>query len=218
MHKPRMVTILNSVRTSISYTPALNNMTGSVTATILLQHLLHLWFENNEKAFYKYKTPNAQSDGNSLCEELGFSRREFDTALSKISTKVDRLNEDVDSFVKHSTDFTRKTWYYINVYAFEKRLQDDFGKDEKTFVIETKPNDKTPYEMLMSEESFLESCKMQIKGNYNTLGELQKYSDHVIFKGTESKSLNQHKSGFRNWLRNHMRMNLSSTGERKMIM
>ena len=59
---------------------------------------------------------------------------------------------------------------------------------------------------------------MQIKGNYNIDEELKKYSDYVIYKGESSKSLNQYKSGFRNWMRNHMRMKLSSTGERKMIM
>ena len=48
--------------------------------------------------------------------------------------------------------------------------------------------------------------------------ELTKYSDHLIFKGDDRKTVSQLKSGFRNWLRNHMRMKLSSTGERKMIM
>lgn len=217
-HRPRLTNALNSVKTSITYTPLINKLTGSVTSTILLQHLLYLWFENDEKAFYKFKTPNKQSEGKSLCEELGFSRREFDTALSKISTKVDRLNEEVSTFVKHSTDFTRKTWYYINMPLLESKLHELFGMD-KTVTIETIDQEElSPYDMLCSEVEYLDTIRMQIKGTYNIDEELKKYSDYVIYKGESTKSLKQYKSGFRNWIRNHMRMRLSSTGERKMVM
>tara|TARA_B100001059_G_C17827105_1_gene582089 strand:- start:2826 stop:3395 length:570 start_codon:yes stop_codon:yes gene_type:complete len=188
-------------------------------STILLQHILFLWFQNNEKAFFKFKTANKQSEGESFCEELGFSRREFDTALSKISTKVDRLNEDVSTFIKHSTDFTRKTWYYVNIPLFEEKLQELYSKDSEMLSIKTIDDEElTPYDMLCNEEEFLNVIKMQIKGTYDIKEELGKYSDHVIYKGESTKSLKQYKSGFRNWIRNHMRMNLSSTGERKMIM
>lgn len=217
MEKPSILKILNSVKTPIVYTPELNRITGSVTATILLQHLLFLWYQNNKKAFYKYKMPNKQDEGKSLCDELGFSRREFDTALARISTKVDRLNQPVDTCVKHSVDFTRKTWYYINEALMQKLVGEVYKEHEVVMTTNIIP-DKTPYELLHENTVFLEQCQMQIKGNYKILVELQKYSDHVIFKGTDSKTQKQHMSGFRNWLRNHMRMNLSSTDERKMIM
>tara|TARA_R100000734_G_C3289785_1_gene81791 strand:- start:14 stop:667 length:654 start_codon:yes stop_codon:yes gene_type:complete len=217
MNKTSILRILNSVKTPIVYTPQLNKITGSVTATILLQHLLYLWFENDRKAFYRYKMPNKQDQGVALCDELGFSRREFDTALSKISTKVDRLNVKVDTCVKHSVDFTRKTWYYINEPVMQELVGNIFT-DYEVVKLSNVTVDVSPFDLLKGNEMFLEQCKMQIKGNYNILSELQKYSDHVIFKGTDSKNLKQHMSGFRNWLRNHMRMNLSSTGERKMIM
>lgn len=213
--------VLNGDKKSITYRPELNKLTKSVTATILLQHLLYLWFQNNAKAFYKYKTPNDKSNGKSLCEELGFSRREFDTALSKISQKVDRLNVITNSFVKHSTDFTRKTWYFINTPYLEecvKNLYKDRGLHEFNEYLNPSENNSTPYALLIREQSYLESCKMQIKGTYDIEAELQKYSDHLIFKGDGNKTQSQLKSGFRNWLRNHMRMNLSSTGERKMVM
>lgn len=109
----------------IPYRPKLREAAGSVTAAILLQQIIYRWYHNGQKPFYKYKEPcNADSyrAGDSWCEELGFSRSEFDTALAKIATKIKAGHPRPDSFVWYWVTMDRKTWYNINQEAIEKLL------------------------------------------------------------------------------------------------
>lgn len=108
----------------IAYRPRLRQIAGSVTATILLQQILYRWKHNKFQPFYKYKEPCDKDDyrpGDSWCEELGFSREEFDTAIKHIGQKVSRnVARDESKLVWYWTMPDRKTWYEINHSALCK--------------------------------------------------------------------------------------------------
>ena len=92
----------------ISYYPKLTPALGSVTATILFSELIKFWISNNQKPFFKYKEPcqtPCYKAGESWIEILGFTRREFDSALKKL---VDL------GVVSTRIDIERKTWYSLN--------------------------------------------------------------------------------------------------------
>ena len=89
----KLVSLMSQDRNVVSYRPHLCSVIGSVTATILLQQIVY--WHNKNGDFYKFKEPPTKPNtlykvGDSWCEELAFSRREFDTALKKIGTKVTR--------------------------------------------------------------------------------------------------------------------------------
>jgi hypothetical protein len=105
----------------IAYRPNFRKMAGSITAAILLQQILYRWKSNNYQPFYKYKEECDAPDyrpGDSWCEELAFSRSEFDSALKAIGQKVSRkAKRDDGKFVWYWTMPDRKTWYEINFRA-----------------------------------------------------------------------------------------------------
>lgn len=117
---------LKNDRNIIIYRPELNEITGSVTATILLQQIIYRWDGN---PFYKFKSKckhELYKSGDSWTEELGFSEHEFDTALSKISTKVNR-NSDLSKIttpVYHWISIDRVTYYAINTPVLTKKLNE----------------------------------------------------------------------------------------------
>ena len=126
-------------RSLITYRPSLNKMTGSVTATILLQQILY-WESKSGGQFFKFKQPcrhKMYRDGDSWCEELAFSRREFDGGLKLIGCqrKSDDLIKEMNSeeketyrerlktaFIIYWTDTDRKTWYIVQKATLGKAL------------------------------------------------------------------------------------------------
>jgi hypothetical protein len=113
-----MLRLLGDDKRMIAYRPRLRAIAGSVTATILLQQILYRWEHNDFKPFYKYKEPCGAKDyrkGDSWCEELGFSREEFDTALRHIGQKEFNVSSrDPGKLVYYWTMPDRKTWYEVN--------------------------------------------------------------------------------------------------------
>jgi hypothetical protein len=132
--------------------PEYQRLLGSRTAALLLNQIQFLYTSvNKRKPFYKFKLPCASpayKTGDSWCETLGFSRAEFDAALSKIGTKIRRgvsrklleqtrvpvraADESDDAYaarfqtalkclVLYWTDSQRRTWYQLN-----ERLLDAF--------------------------------------------------------------------------------------------
>jgi hypothetical protein len=118
----------------IAYRPKLAVCLGSVTAAILLQQILYRFVQNGREPFYKFREPcenELYKTDDSWCEELGFSVKQFDTALSVIGTKITKgaskaeamsHKVDGDEFPKASlnylvvywTDSSRVTWYWLN--------------------------------------------------------------------------------------------------------
>jgi hypothetical protein len=81
--------ILSIFKESIPYIRPLNEYTGSVLSTILMQQLDY-WFMRYPDGFYKFLEPcdnNFYKEGESWIEELGFSKEEFRTAFDKIGVR-----------------------------------------------------------------------------------------------------------------------------------
>lgn len=98
---------------TIAYRPELRAITNSVTATILLQQVFFRWVSNDGKPFYKFKEPcnhKLYKNGDSWCEELGFSRAEFDTAWKALSAT---------GIASKKTNMERLTYYTLNESAFD---------------------------------------------------------------------------------------------------
>ena len=101
---------VQSDKNILIYRPEFNKITGSVTATILLQQIIYRLQDN--ESFFKFKEPcehELYEEGDSWCEELGFTRREFDSALSTLKNL---------GIVKTKMTMTRLTYYSIDKDVF----------------------------------------------------------------------------------------------------
>ena len=112
------ISILGEDREAISYRKTLNGITSSVMSTILLQQIIY-WWRKSGKPFYKFKEPCTHPSykaGDSWTEELGFSRREFDTALKRIGFKrtAQNVKQTHNKLIEYWTTIDRKTWYRIH--------------------------------------------------------------------------------------------------------
>ncbi len=124
---------LDSDNNRISYRRDWNKITGSVTATILLQQVYYWYKINDFKPFYKFKcapskphklyNPDKPDD---WCSELGFTEREFDGALKRIGFKYTQKtkNQKHSQLVEFWTDSSRVTHYKLNMVNFLCALMD----------------------------------------------------------------------------------------------
>jgi hypothetical protein len=117
------ISIISKDVSIIPYRKELNKITGGVTATILLQQMVY-WYEKTGGPFYKFKEPcqhKAYVEGSSWCEELGYTRREFDTAYKKLEEA---------GFLSKKTSIDRMTYYDVNTEALESSLAVLYEKAE----------------------------------------------------------------------------------------
>lgn len=136
--------IIADDRNLITYRPKLRKLTGSVTAAILLQQIM-FWYYKTHKPFYKYKMkpeknendkyPEKYKEGDSWCEELGFGKSEFETALKKIAKKVKKGQpKPKDCFVWYWTNMSRETYYEVNSNYLNKCLVDLYKSEINIYV------------------------------------------------------------------------------------
>lgn len=130
---PVFLQSIAETRKAILYRPEFNLVTGSVTASILLNQIIFWAAQGNGEPFYKFQQPCGHEkyrDGDSWCEELGFSRKEFLGAIAKIGTKVIKGVSKTDAFKGESpqnlviywTDASRVTWWQLNIDLAEKLI------------------------------------------------------------------------------------------------
>ena len=137
-----LITLLSEDEDLILYRKSLRSICkNSVTATILLSQMMYRaerHFKKYKKdKFYKFKQPckhRLYKEGDSWCEELGFSREEFDAALKKIGFKLGKTNKTSkesekkreekknNAFIHYYTDSERLTWYKLNHNTLSKAL------------------------------------------------------------------------------------------------
>ena len=137
-----LITLLSEDKDLILYRKSLRSICkNSVTATILLSQMMYRaerHFKKYKKdKFYKFKQPckhRLYKEGDSWCEELGFSREEFDAALKKIGFKLGKTNKTSkesekkreekknNAFIHYYTDSERLTWYKLNYNTLNKAL------------------------------------------------------------------------------------------------
>lgn len=134
----------------IPYRKSLRPITGSVTATILLQQMMFrgIGSDGLKIVFYKFKSPcdhRLYKKGDSWTEEIGFSAREFNTALKKIGTKIktgmskaDVMNGTTpDCLIAYWTGRDRVTRYEVNVDLLSKLLNGIYLNDKSAFTRKT---------------------------------------------------------------------------------
>jgi len=120
--------IIADDRSLVAYRPALNKITGSVLSTIILQQALYWWKKGGRKRFYKFRNKCKHplyNEGDSWCEELGFSDKEFDTAIKRIGFKMGKTENRIkkeEAFIIYYRDSHDVTWYEINTDNLEKKL------------------------------------------------------------------------------------------------
>lgn len=135
------------------YRKELNQITKKVTATILLQQMIY-WYTKSDGAFYKFIKPcphKLYQHGDSWCEELGFSEKEFNTAM----TILKKLG-----VASSKTDMTRVTYYDLDVPILRKLLNGVYVNAETE-------DRQPPKEHLDIDQAFAETTG-QILGKDNT--------------------------------------------------
>lgn len=125
----------------IAYHAEWRKITGSVTATILLQQINYLWDTHGNKPFYKFREPCKNPkyrEGDSWIEELGFSDKEFDSAIQRIGQKRSqaRIEKDPNILahakpVEYWTDEHHLTWYQIHETNFLTMLSTIYETPQK---------------------------------------------------------------------------------------
>lgn len=112
-----LLNLIADDRGVISYRKELNKITGSVTATILLQQFIFRNKHSKNESFYKFIEPcnhNKYVEGDSWTEELGFTKYEFNTAYKKLES----LN-----IVSKKTNRDRVTFYTLNSVVLAKLIK-----------------------------------------------------------------------------------------------
>lgn len=112
-----LINIIANDPNIIPYRKELNSLTGSVLTSILLVQMVYRFVNNGNKPFYKFKIPNEHElykEGDSWTEELGFSRREFDTAYKKL---------EYLGIVSKKTNMHRVTYYSVEIVTLDKLLK-----------------------------------------------------------------------------------------------
>lgn len=122
----------------IAYRPDLRKITPSISAAILLQQIVHRWRKNGNEKFYKFREPcehEKYRPGDSWTEELGFSGKEFDSALRSIGFKLGKTKNEIekkDAFIVYYRDNEGLTWYSLNEELLSTSLLGNYqGVDQR---------------------------------------------------------------------------------------
>ncbi|MDA3733607.1 hypothetical protein PBV87_19235 [Niameybacter massiliensis] len=113
--------ILAKVSNVIPYYPGLNEITGSVTASILMMQLEY-WFAKQEGGmFFKFTEPcehDLYREGDSWLEELNFGKEEFKGAFNRIG----KCYKSKSQFVNQKDGNLFEGKLYASYYDRQKRL------------------------------------------------------------------------------------------------
>ena len=137
--------ILDNRREVTVYRKEFNKLTGDAKASLLLNQFIYWDKIQGGGEFYKFieppSTPRKQyHKGDSWTEELGFTRREFDTAIKKIGYKrgktKNKFDNEEDAYIIYYTAYNLTHWfinwdklnrdlinlYYAQAYSFADDL------------------------------------------------------------------------------------------------
>jgi len=163
-------TIKNRVNI-IPYRPELNKITGSITASILLNQIIYWWNKSGKRKFYKFTEPcghKLYKKGDSWCEELGFTKRQFNTAIKKIAFKrgkTKNLIKKEDAIVEYYTNSERLTYYIVKVDLFNtllKNISQIYSEKESTLLTKT-TTENTTGESHSKDDNILATSKKKQK-------------------------------------------------------
>lgn len=185
-----ILSIIAEDKNLITYRPSLRKICNSVTSTILLQQILYWWIKNGKKPFYKFKEPcmhHNYNDGDSWCEELAFSKKEFDSSLKRIAIKLNSKSKQTDHqmFVEYWSTQDRKTFYQINEENLGKVLKGIYLSDERGFRKSTKGDLDIQYTETTTETTTIHQNKFDDEFNFEKFWNL--YNKKVERKKCERK-------------------------------
>lgn len=137
-----LVQLIASKKDGVLYIPVLARVAGRVTAAILLQQIIQYARGKEYRTFYKFIAPcnhDMYIIGDSWLERLLFSRREFDTAIRAIGTKITRgvskksvwEGMETQNLVLYWTDSCRVTHYLLNLPLLAMKVRIELKKIRK---------------------------------------------------------------------------------------
>lgn len=215
----------------IPYRKELNKISGSVTATILLQQMLHRYKLNKNKPFYKFIEPcdnELYKDGDSWTEELGFSVKEFKTALKKlvdIGIVIKKI--DMSRVTRYSIDLEKLyellEGLYVNaeravgkvqkgsIYQPKGQIDNSIIKTEITRDNQREKNIKKDFSFTLQQTSQYENLSQEYKtklrgyaatkdGAYS----FDNFLDYHMAKGTKFKDWSR---AYNTWINNSIKFN-----------
>jgi len=168
--------IIADDKSLVTYRPALNKITGSVLSTIILQQALYWWKKGGRKRFYKFRNKCKHplyNEGDSWCEELGFSGKEFDTAIKRIGFKMGKTENRIkkeEAFIIYYRDSQDVTWYEINVDNLEKELNRIYLVIAERGITKELPKG----ELLLNTETTADIKEQELTKNKSLRKELEK--------------------------------------------
>ena len=127
-----LLSLLAQDKSIITYRKELNEITGGVMATILLQQLIYWSDKNDNKPFYKFVEPcenEKYKNGDSWTEELGFTKKEFTGAYKKL--------QDLN-IVSKKINMMRVTFYTLNIDVLSKLIKGIYISDKRELMEVTK--------------------------------------------------------------------------------
>jgi hypothetical protein len=153
----------------INYRPALNKITGSVLSTILLSQVLYWWKKKGGKEFYKFRDKcnhALYNEGDSWCEELGFSVKEFDNAIKRIGFKLGKTENHIkkeEAFIIYYRDSQGVTWYNVNADYLEKRINGIYLVNALSATTKEMPFRQLPLNTETNPEKIVSDSTYEIK-------------------------------------------------------
>jgi len=109
---------------------AYREFTGSFISAALLTRIISRWDHKGNKKFYKFKQfcdHDLSVKGDSWCEELGITKKEFEAAIKKIGFKKGKnknLLTKENAIVWYYTDNNNVTWYEFRREQFNKKMHE----------------------------------------------------------------------------------------------
>jgi hypothetical protein len=120
----------------ISYRPTLRKIGKSISGTILLAQIFY-WdkktAEKGKDSFYKFIEPCEHpkyNKGDSWCEELNWTKKEFVGARDQFAIKITSKNKDSEevknALVTYKVDINRCTWWTVNRKKVNQVLEEAY--------------------------------------------------------------------------------------------
>lgn len=150
--------IINDDKIMVAYRPELNKITGSVLSTIFLQQVMY-WEGKMGNEFYKFSDACEKNplyhEGDSWCEELGFTKNEFLAARKKIAYKLGKSKENnlmskEDALIIYYTDNKRLTYYSVNWDRVNKLINEIYLVNSESGFTKENPESGNTKEMAES--------------------------------------------------------------------
>lgn len=177
----------------ISFRPEIKRVIKNTNATILLQQIMYWYSINNNEPFYKFIEPcehEKYTHGDSWCEELAFSKKEFRTALN--------ILKELDLVIT-KINMNRVTTYDLNTGNLSKLLEGIYISDQRELTKVTKGNLDYSKTMLPTETTTENTHNQEDDSDTNYVSDIDfnrafnEFASGNKFKGNKKESYSSYK-------------------------